>query len=99
VIERGEELVDGMRPERIADLWPVKSYPYDGSVVGAVIGDVGEVKTFHRMPQVWSKRAGHALKLAGSRSSSDRVLYSPVLHSASVTWTAHHLQLVLGDSY
>lgn len=74
MIQCGEELVDGVWPERIADLWPVEGNPYDGCVIGAVIGDVGEVQTFHRMPQVWSKRADHAPKLAGSWSSSDRVL-------------------------
>ena len=30
---------------------------------GPVIGDVGEVKAIHRMPQVRSERASHALKL------------------------------------
>ena len=99
MIERGEKLVDGVWPERIADLWPVEGNPYDGSVVGAVIGDVGEVKTFHRMPQVWSKRAGHALKLAGSQASSDPAAHMAVTHSASVAWTPHHLQLVLRHSY
>jgi hypothetical protein len=35
-----------------------------------VIGDVGEVETLHRMPQIGRKRASHATKLAsGSRSS------------------------------
>ena len=67
MIHCGKELVDGVWPERVAYLWPIKGNPYDGSVIGAVIGDVGELKTFHRMPLIWRKRAGHAPKLAGSR--------------------------------
>jgi hypothetical protein len=31
-----------------------------------VIGDVGEIKAIHRMPQVRRERAGHASKLAAS---------------------------------
>jgi hypothetical protein len=70
VIQCGVELVDGVRPEGVAYLRPVKGDPYHGRLVAPVVGDVGEVEPFHLVPQVRRKRAGHDPKLAGSRSSS-----------------------------
>ena len=65
MVQRGEELVDRVRPERVAHLGSIKGNPYDGSIVGPVIGDVCELEALHRMPEVRRKRAGHAPKLAG----------------------------------
>ena len=70
MVQCGVELIDGVRPEGVADFGPVKGDSYHGRFVGPVIGDVGEVEPFHRMPEFRRKRAGHAPKLAGSRSSS-----------------------------
>ena len=66
MVQRRVELVDGVRPERVAYLGPVKSDPDDGGVDGPVIGDVGEVEAIHRMPQLRRERASHALKLAAA---------------------------------
>jgi len=64
MVQRRIELINSVRPERVAYLGPIKGHPDDGGVVGPVISDVGEVKAIHRMPQLRRERASHALKLA-----------------------------------
>ena len=66
MVQRRIELINGVRPERVAYLGPIKGHPDDGGIVGAVIGDVGEVKAIHRMPQLRRERASHAPKLTAS---------------------------------
>ena len=56
-----------MRPERVAYFRPIKGNPDGWGVLGPVIGDVGEVKAIHRMPQLRRERASHALKLTVTR--------------------------------
>ena len=58
VIERGVQLVDRVRPERVADLGPIERDAHDPDVVGAVIGDVGEVEPGDRRPQRRVERVG-----------------------------------------
>ena len=50
VLERGDQLVDGLRPERVAHLGPVERDADDAGVDGAVVGDVGEVEALDRLP-------------------------------------------------
>lgn len=60
MIKRPVELVHGAGPEGVADLGAVKSYAYGGEIgsdpavavarYSAVIGDVGELETFHLAP-------------------------------------------------
>jgi hypothetical protein len=50
VVERCKKLINGLRPERIADLGPIKGNSYDRCVIGSVIGDIGEVETLDRLP-------------------------------------------------
>ena len=66
MVQRRVELINGVRPERIAYFGPIKGDPHNGGVIRPVIGDVGEVKAIYRMPQVRRERAGHAPKLAAS---------------------------------
>ena len=65
MVQRHIELINGVRPERIAYFGPIKRDPDNGGVIRPVIGDVGEVKAINRMPHVRRERAGHAPKLAG----------------------------------
>ena len=51
VVERGVELVDGVRAEGVADLRPVEGDAHRADVVGAVVRDVGEVEARHRGPR------------------------------------------------
>ena len=44
VVERGVELVDGVRAERVADLRPVECDPHHADGDGAVVRDVGELE-------------------------------------------------------
>ena len=48
-----------------------------GGVIGPVIGDVGEVKAIHRMPEVRRERASHAPKLAGRIDCERRAIARP----------------------
>jgi len=67
MVQRRIELINGVRTERVAYLGPIKSDPHDRGVISPVIGDVGEVKAIHRMPQLRRERASHALKLTVTR--------------------------------
>ena len=69
MVQRRIELINGVRPERVSYLGPIKSDPHDRGVIGPVIGDIGEVKAIHCMPQVRYERAGHGPKLAGESPS------------------------------
>ena len=48
VLERGDQLVDRLRPEGVAHLGPVEGDPDDARVDGPVVGDVGEVEALDR---------------------------------------------------
>ncbi len=50
VVKRRVQLVDGMRPERVPDLRPVKGDAHRPRVRGPVVGDVGEGKPLDRTP-------------------------------------------------
>ena len=50
VLERGDQLVDRLRPERVAHLGPVEGDADDAGVDRPVIGDVGEVEALDRLP-------------------------------------------------
>jgi hypothetical protein len=50
VIQGREELVDGVRPEGVAHLGSVEGDADHTGVLGAVIGDVGEVETGYDVP-------------------------------------------------
>ncbi len=43
MVEHPVQLVDGVRPKRIAHLGPVEGHPYRGVLDVAVVGDVGEI--------------------------------------------------------
>lgn len=66
MVQRRIELINGVRPERVSYLGPIKSDPHDRGVIGPVIGDIGEVKAIHRIPQLRRERASHAPKLTAS---------------------------------
>jgi hypothetical protein len=44
VLQDGDELVDGLRPEGVAHLGPVEGDPHDAGVDGAVVGEVASSK-------------------------------------------------------
>ena len=50
VVERGVQLVDGVRAEGVADLGPVEGDAHRAVVDGAVVGDVVEVEAGHLAP-------------------------------------------------
>src|SRR3712207_8197124 len=50
-LERGDQLVDGLRAEGVAHLRPVERDSDDAGVDGPVIGQVGEGETLHRLPR------------------------------------------------
>jgi len=50
VVQRRVELIDGMRPERVAYFGSIEGDPDNGCVFGPVIGDVGEIEAPHRIP-------------------------------------------------
>ena len=78
MVQRGKELVHRVRPERVAHLGSIKGNAYDGSVVGTVIGDVCELETLHRVPELRRKRAGHAPKLAGDMREPQSTIYKQI---------------------
>jgi hypothetical protein len=51
VVERAVELVDGVRPERVAHLRPVERDAYGALVERPVVGDVGEVEALDLRPR------------------------------------------------
>jgi endonuclease/exonuclease/phosphatase family metal-dependent hydrolase len=51
VLQRGDQLVDGLRAEGVAHLGPVEGDPDDAGVDGPVVGDVGEVEPLDRLPR------------------------------------------------
>jgi hypothetical protein len=71
VVERGDQLVDGLRPEGVAHLGTVEGDPDDARVDGTVIGEVGEVEALHGPPRGAVEDLGdvvagaHALNLTG----------------------------------
>jgi hypothetical protein len=50
MVEGGEELIDGVRPKGVSDLGSVEGDPDHTGVLGAVIGDVGEIEAGHHVP-------------------------------------------------
>ena len=72
MIERAVELVDGVRPERVAHLGPVEGDPDHRRRHRAVVGDVGELERIDHLPLLGVKRtvslgqAGHGPKLVRS---------------------------------
>jgi hypothetical protein len=50
VLEGGEQLVDGVRAERVADVGAVEGDAHRALFDGAVVGDVGELEAGHRRP-------------------------------------------------
>ena len=63
VVERGVQLVDGVRPERVTHLGPVEGDPHRGHVLGPVVGDVGELEAWNHVPELGLppvRHAGHA---------------------------------------
>jgi hypothetical protein len=50
VFEGGVQLVDGVGPEGVAHLGPVEGDADTADVLGAVVGDVGELEAVHHVP-------------------------------------------------
>ena len=59
MIKSRVELIDGMRPERVAHLGPVEGDPDDWGPDRPVVGDVGELEAGNGFPQAAIKGAGH----------------------------------------
>jgi hypothetical protein len=52
VVQGSEELIDGVGPERIADLRPIDGDPHSALPLGPVVGDVAERESVDRRPTV-----------------------------------------------
>jgi hypothetical protein len=52
VVEGAVQLVDGVGPERVADLRTVEGDAHRPLIDGAVVRDVGEVEPVHGRPRV-----------------------------------------------
>ncbi len=59
VVQGAVELVDGVRPERVAHLGPVEGDPHAAQVPGPVVGDVGEPETRDLLPRRGVEDLGH----------------------------------------
>ena len=52
MIERGEQLVDGIGAEGVADLGSIEGNANGANLPGPVVGDIGEGKPLHGVPGV-----------------------------------------------
>ncbi len=61
MVESGEQLVDGVRTEGVADVGPVEGDAHGALVDGAVVGDVREGELGHGLPLGGVEQVGHAV--------------------------------------
>ena len=67
VVERGVELVDGVRAEGVAHLRPVERDPHGAEAAGAVVGHVGEREPAHGLPGAGIEQCGDHGRSSGCR--------------------------------
>ena len=53
MVERCVQLVNGVRPEGIAHIGTIEGDPHRAKRARAVVGDVGELEPFNRVPGSW----------------------------------------------
>jgi len=67
VVERDQQLVDRVGPERVPYLRPVERDPHRRYVLGAVVGDVGELEALDGLPQLRLERIHATTVVAAAR--------------------------------
>ena len=74
MVEGPIELVDGVGPERVADLRPVERDTNRAGRLRPVVGDVGEVEAGHDLPGIRIEGLGHSFIVGHGRHANRQLV-------------------------